>query len=172
MVQCLIFPTFDFSCTSEPTMAASKPFTISECAAGALSSCFSVISSAFGHEAPFIDMFFPNHDTAEGARQGTARLRSWQESDDHAHFVKATSTLPNAPNGGTVGFAAWTLMTKIPPQSLDEASDVASIWGKLENPQAESDFARQIWSKYVLPRSAAVRDSNGKGVYGNSISYP
>ena len=149
-------------------MAASKAFNISACAPQELRACFALMSAAFGRNAPVINVLFPNHFTPTGAEQGTKRLEQWQQSEPHAHFIKATSSLPNVHKPGVSGFAVWTLMPEQPPQELDDTEDAGAVWGRLENAEVETEFARQIWRRYVKPRSAAVRESNGKGVYGRS----
>ena len=140
---------------------SSQAFTITSCTHADLDSCFAIISAAFQHRAPFVDVLFPNHDTPQGAEQGVIRLKSWQDSDPNAHFIRAASS-----NGDTVGFAVWTFMHEPPPADLAKVEDMEAVWGKLPNGEAEKEFARQLWRWYVIPRSDAVKASGEKGVYG------
>ena len=144
------------------TMAKpSQAFTITSCTHTDLASCFGIISAAFQHRAPIVDVLFPNHDTLQGTEHGITRLKSWQDSDPNAHFIRVTSS-----NGNTVGFAVWTFMSEPPPADLAKVEDMDAIWGKLPNGETEKEFAKQLWKWYVIPRSDAVKASEGKGVYG------
>jgi hypothetical protein len=130
---------------------------------------FKVISLAFGHQAPFVDIYFPEHDTDEGSAQGTQRLATWQESSNNSYFVHAVADPGSKEatiNDGILGFAIWTRMTELPPQELDEAEDVHNIWGRLQGGREKEEYMRQMWRSYVKPRTEAVKQSEGKGVYG------
>ena len=146
--------------------APASTTTIHNCSPDDLPSCFSLISTTFGHWAPFIDVFFPEHDTPAGAAQGTARLQTWQASDPNAHFIRASR--PGGPNGGVVGFAIWTFMSEEPPAELEQTEDVTAVWEQ-RGGEAEVRFAKEIWRSYVRPRSEAVREAGGKGVFGSSL---
>ena len=152
-------------------------YTITFSPAGELAKDFSVIDAAFGNRAPFVNIFFPNHDTPAGHEQGTRRLTAWQKSDGNAHFLRAVATpdYPGTPpNEGVLAHAIWTFTDEPPPSDLGKVEDVEKVWGALgqgdeRRAEEEMQFMRQIWSQYVVPRSEAVQDGNGKGCWGMFI---
>jgi hypothetical protein len=127
--------------------------------------CFQILSESFGHDAPFVDIYFPAHDTQRGQEQGSNRLTVWKHSSPASVFLKAVVSGSGGSVVGSekiVGFAIWTLMTDIPPQTLEEAERVEVVWPDIE----DRKFMSCLWSDYVKPRTQAVKSSAGKGAYG------
>lgn len=128
--------------------------------------CFKIVSESFGHDAPFVDAYFPNHDTVSGQVQGSGRLAAWKRGSDDSVFLKAVTSIDGDPgNGGRIiGLAVWTVMKDVPPPKLEDAEDVEEVWPDMNDRQ----FIAGLWEDYVKPRSQAVKDSDGKGVYGKA----
>ncbi|KAI1363330.1 hypothetical protein F5Y08DRAFT_309704 [Xylaria arbuscula] len=135
-----------------------------------ISTCFEVVSSSFGHDAPFVDNYFPNHDTPFGRMQGSNRLLAWKQNSRDSVFLKAVVVSSNSDatqNGvGSVeehiaGMAVWTHMKDVPPQKLEDVENVEEVWPDM----ADRRFMASLWEEYVKPRSQAVRDSHGRGVF-------
>ncbi|KAI1370094.1 hypothetical protein F4677DRAFT_398136 [Hypoxylon crocopeplum] len=123
--------------------------------------CFTVLSKGFGDAAPFVNIYFPLHDTPSGHVQGSKRLLTWKQTDHDSTFLKAvTRTGPNDQER-IIGFGVWTHMKEAPNAKLDEVEDVEEVWPDPE----DREYMTQLWRDYVGPRSQAVNDSGGKGVY-------
>ncbi|KAI0466535.1 hypothetical protein F4859DRAFT_497111 [Xylaria cf. heliscus] len=125
--------------------------------------CFKILSESFAHGAPFVDAYFPNHDTLSGQVQGSNRLIEWKHASEEAMFLKAVTSI-NGDLGKReriIGLAVWTHMKDIPPQKLEDAENVEEIWPD----KTDRKFMAGLWEDYVKPRTQAVKDSGGKGVY-------
>ncbi|KAI1750347.1 hypothetical protein F4782DRAFT_254063 [Xylaria castorea] len=125
--------------------------------------CFKILSESFGHDAPFVDAYFPNHDTLRGQVQGSNRLTTWKRTSDDSVFLKAVTSIDGdlAKSERIVGLAVWTHMKDIPPQKLEDAEIVEEIWPDMN----DRKFMANLWENYVKPRTRAVKDSDGRGVY-------
>ncbi|KAI0509241.1 hypothetical protein F5B22DRAFT_367772 [Xylaria bambusicola] len=130
---------------------------------GDMPACFKIVSETFGHDAPFVDIYFPNHDTSYGQVQGSSRLLAWKHASRDSVFLKAVTSVDGdrTSKDHIVGLAVWTHMKAIPPQKLEDAENVEEIWPDMN----DRKFMTALWEDYVRPRSQAVRDSNGNGVY-------
>ena len=124
--------------------------------------CYQVMSESFGHSAPFVDIYFPNHDTPSGRIQGSERLTTWVRTSKDSAFLKAVARNSQSDEERIIGLAIWTLMTEPPPAKLDEVEDVEELWPDKD----DREYMTLLWRDYVVPRSQAILDSNGKGVYG------
>ena len=124
--------------------------------------CVDLMSKAFGHDAPFVDIYFPNHDTPSGQAQASKRLTAWKQGSDSSTFLKAVTRAEDGGQGHTVGLAIWTLMKEPPPQELSEAEDVEEVWPDKD----DREYMARLWRDYVIPRTQSIKDSKGKGVYG------
>ncbi|KAI0420552.1 hypothetical protein F5X98DRAFT_11140 [Xylaria grammica] len=127
-----------------------------------ISRCFQVLSESFGHDAPFVDIYFPNHDTSPGQIQGSRRLTTWKNTSESSVFLKATTR--NRGSAGeelVVGFAVWTYMKDPPPAELEDDENAEEIWPDRQ----DREFMARLWREYVKPRTQAVKDSGEKGVY-------
>lgn len=128
--------------------------------------CFKILSDSFGHDAPFVDAYFPKHDTLAGQVQGASRLTAWKRTSQDSTFLKAVTSIDEdgVETRRILGFGVWTHMKDIPPQKLEDAENVEEVW-----PDAnDRKFMANLWEDYVKPRTQAVKDSHGKGVYGKS----
>ncbi|KAI8945941.1 hypothetical protein F4801DRAFT_566418 [Xylaria longipes] len=125
--------------------------------------CFKILSESFAHNAPFVDAYFPNHDTLSGQVQGSNRLTAWKRTSHDSVFLKAVTSIGGnvAKKERIIGLAIWTHMKDIPPQKLEDAENVEEIWPDMNDRR----FMAGLWEDYVKPRTQAVKDSDGKGVY-------
>ncbi|KAI1456305.1 hypothetical protein F4805DRAFT_234426 [Annulohypoxylon moriforme] len=123
--------------------------------------CFEVLSKSFGNDAPFVGAYFPHHDTPAGRAQGSRRLLEWKRAPDDSTFLKAVTRGSQAEQEHIVGFAVWTYMKEAPPAKLDETENVEEVWPN----EDDREFMARLWRDYVIPRSQAVVDSDGKGVF-------
>ncbi|KAL9111351.1 MAG: hypothetical protein Q9227_004228 [Pyrenula ochraceoflavens] len=125
--------------------------------------CFQIFSKSFSQGAPFLDAYFPNHNTPLGQAQGSQRLTAWKKTSKDSTFLKAVLNDNDLKEQQKiVGFAIWTYMKEPPPMDLEDAEEnVEEIWPDEEG----REFTRRLWRGYVAPRAQAVRDSEGKGVY-------
>ncbi|KAH8201982.1 hypothetical protein TruAng_003825 [Truncatella angustata] len=124
--------------------------------------CFEVLSESFGHDAPFVDNYFPNHDTPSGRAKGSERLLLWKQNSSNSIFLKAVTRTGPGDQECIIGLATWTLMREPPPAELDMAENVEDVWPDKD----DREFMTRLWRSYVVPRTQAIKDSNGKGVYG------
>ena len=142
--------------------------SIQRCNPADIAACFEIISTAFKHDAPFIDINFPRHDTPAGRAQATERLLKWLQSDENSFFLKATQThREDAGREDIAGFAIWTHMTTPPPADLSSLEDMELVWPDSD----DREFASRLWRKYVGPRSNVLRSAGEKrGALGRSFS--
>ncbi|OTB15228.1 hypothetical protein K445DRAFT_115203 [Daldinia sp. EC12] len=122
---------------------------------------FQVLSKSFGHDAPFVDIYFPNHDTPSGQEQGSKRLTAWKQGSEASTFLKATTRGDQGNQDIIIGLAVWTLMKEPPPAELAKAENVEEVWPD----EVDREYMTRLWSDYVVPRSMAIENSGGKGVY-------
>ncbi|KAI1275437.1 hypothetical protein F5Y07DRAFT_370036 [Xylaria sp. FL0933] len=144
-------------------MSTSKEIHVARVGDEDIPTCFKILSESFGHDAPFVDIYFPKHDTPAGQVQGSSRLMAWKNASQDSVFLKAVK--PAGDGVGIrdqiVGLAVWTHMKDIPPQKLEDAEKVEEVWPDIN----DQKFMATLWEDYVKPRSQAVRDSGGNGVY-------
>ncbi|KAI1178409.1 hypothetical protein F4777DRAFT_537602 [Nemania sp. FL0916] len=144
-------------------MNANNDIYVSLIADEEIDSCFKILSKSFGHDAPFVDIYFPNHDTANGQIQGSNRLTAWKHASQDSTFLKAVTSVPGVPGDEQriIGFAVWTHMKEIPPQKLEDAEDAEEVWPD----PSDRKFMAGLWQDYVKSRTQAVTNSHGKGIY-------
>jgi hypothetical protein len=123
---------------------------------------FEVVSKSFGHDAPFIDVYFPDHDTPSGRIKGSKRLSVWKQASKASTFLKAVTQAGEGNKDQVIGIAVWTPMKEAPSAKLEEVENVEEVWPDKE----DREFASRLWREYVIPRTEAINDSQGKGVYG------
>jgi hypothetical protein len=133
-----------------------------------ITTSFQVLSTSFGHDAPFVDIYFPAHDTPAGREQGSKRMQAWKDSSPSSTFLKAVINTGQGNQERIIGLAIWTHMKEAPPAELDQAEDVVEIWPDVE----DREFMTQLWRDYVVPRTRTIEESQGKGVYGKCILSP
>lgn len=124
--------------------------------------CFQVLSKSFGHDAPFVDVYFPVHDTLSGQEQGSKRLTVWKQTSEDSTFLKAVTRTGHGDQERIVGFAIWTYMKEAPPAELTKAENVEEVWPDGN----DREFMTRLWRSYVIPRTQVIEESCGKGVYG------
>lgn len=124
--------------------------------------CFQVVSESFGHDAPFVDIYFPLHDTPSGQAQGSKRLAAWKHNSPRSSFLKTVVQTGHEKQERIVGLAVWTHMKEAPPAELDKTENVEEVWPN----EGDREFMTRLWRDYVVPRTRAIEDSGGKGVYG------
>lgn len=133
--------------------------------------CFQLISKSFGHDSPFVDAWYPNHDTPSGQAQGSKRLVALKQKSKNSTYLKATITR-QASQGYVqeeqgeeqiIGFAIWTLTKDPPPTELEKLEgNVEEVWPDKD----DREYTIRLWRDLVIPRTRAIRESNGKGAYG------
>lgn len=121
-----------------------------------------VLSKSFGHTAPFVDIYFPNHDTPSGQAQASKRLSAWNQGSEASVFLKATTQAADGGQEHIVGLAVWTFMKEAPPSELSKVENVEEVWPDKD----DREFVTRMWREYVIPRSRTINDAGGKGVYG------
>lgn len=128
-----------------------------------ISECSYLLSKSFGHDAPFVDIYFPNHDTPPGQASLSKRLTTWKQFSPNSTFLKAVIQFIHGQKDQEqiVGFGIWTLMKEAPPAELGQVENVIEVWPD----KNDREFMTRLWSSYVIPRSQVVNASTN-GVYG------
>lgn len=139
-----------------------SPATIRKVKSTEIPQCFSVISTAFGHHTPFIEVYYPNHGTPAGDAQASSRLQKWFDSDTSTFL---TAELPGGPNGGIVAIGIWTLAREEQPWQIEKIENVEEVWAPVGG-EKEIRFMSQIWKAIVAPRNSVIRTAGEKGVWG------
>ena len=121
--------------------------------------CCRILSESFAHNEPFIDAWFPHHETSSGQAQGTKRLLEWKETSPESTFLKAVTYRDNQEQ--IMGFAIWKREKEQIPAELDKTEDVEEIWPN----KNDREYMARLWRDYVVPQNKAISDSKGKGVY-------
>ncbi|KAI1413464.1 hypothetical protein F5Y13DRAFT_161320 [Hypoxylon sp. FL1857] len=142
-------------------MAASNKVDVALLSDEDIPICFQVLSKSFAHDAPFVDIYFPDHDTPSGQAQGSKRLTKWKQTSDNSTFLKAVARGGPGGEERIIGIAIWTHMTEAPPAELEKVEDVEEVWPD----EADREYMARLWRDYVVPRSQAINDSRGKGIY-------
>lgn len=122
---------------------------------------FEILSKSFGHDAPFVDIYFPDHDTPSGQAQGVKRLTAWKQTSPNSKFLKAVTRAGQGDQERIIGFAIWTHMTEAPSPELEKVEDVEEVWPNKE----DREFMARLWRDYIVPRTRAINESHNKGVY-------
>ncbi|KAI0002717.1 hypothetical protein F4779DRAFT_603139 [Xylariaceae sp. FL0662B] len=123
--------------------------------------CFRILSKSFRHDAPFVDIYFPGHDTSSGEVQGLTRLTAWKHSSENSKFLKAVRRTDQGGPEHIIGLAIWTYMKDAPPADISKVEDVELLWPDSD----DREFMARLWSDYVKPRTRAIEESGGKGIY-------
>jgi len=111
---------------------------------------FAILSSAFGHEHPYIDAAFPEHDTPEGRERGGARMLAIKQSDPSTTFLKVTDT----DTGLVIAQAKWNIYKNTIPAESD-------LDGPFWDTSDEKEYAQHLCREYLIPRRKAIRESAG-----------
>ena len=143
-------------------MMPSNKVSVALLSDGDIPASFQILSKSFDHDAPFIDMYFPGHDTTSGQAQGSRRFAIWKQTSKTSTFLKAVMQAGKGDENHIIGIAVWTYMKEAPPAQLDEVENVEEVWPD----EADREFMTRLWREYVKPRTQVIRDSRGQGVYG------
>jgi hypothetical protein len=127
-----------------------------------ISISFQVLSNSFGHDAPFIDMYFPHHDTPAGQIQGSKRLAAWKQTSKNSTFLKATTRAGQGDQEHIIGLAVWTYMSEPPPAELEKVENVEEVWLDKD----DREYMTRLWRDYVIPRTQVIKDCGDRGIYG------
>ena len=131
--------------------------------------CFEVFSKSFRHDAPFVDIHYPDYDTPWGQERGSKRLLAWKKGGEKSTLLEAT--IAGSSSGGDdqiVGLALWTHMMEPPPVDIAEVENIEEAWPDRD----DREFMTRLWRSYLISRSRAVENSGGKGVYGEPDRAP
>ncbi|KAF2677976.1 hypothetical protein K458DRAFT_349335 [Lentithecium fluviatile CBS 122367] len=121
---------------------------------------FQILSKSFGHDAPFVNNYFPAHDTPAGQTEGSKRLAAWKHGSPASTFLKAVLSTGEDNKECIIGFAVWTHIKQAPPAELSKVEN-ADVWPD----EDDREYMTRLWSEYVIPRTRAVEESQGNGVY-------
>ncbi|KAF2794483.1 hypothetical protein K505DRAFT_407495 [Melanomma pulvis-pyrius CBS 109.77] len=122
---------------------------------------FQVLSKSFGHDAPLIDIYFPNHDTPSGQARGSARLAAWKQGSEDSTFLKAVLKSGQDGQERIIGLAVWTYMKEPPPADIEKVENVEEVWPDVD----DREYMARLWRDYVVPRTKSIEDSAGKGIF-------
>ena len=111
---------------------------------------FTVISTAFGHEHPYIDSLYPDHDQPFGRQRGGERLLNIKHADPNTTFLKVVDLDLNE----IVGVAKWNVYNGVLPQ---ESVPDGPFWAS----QDEKELAQHMFQGYNVPRMKAITGSRG-----------
>ncbi|KAL8655270.1 MAG: hypothetical protein Q9226_003111 [Calogaya cf. arnoldii] len=120
---------------------------------------FEILSSAFGHEHPYIDAVFPSHATASGRKIGGDRLLAIKHSDPNTTFLKDTDT----GTGEMIAQAKWNIYNGVVPEETELDGD---FWAG----QDEKEYAQYLFREYLGPRRSAIEACGGRLVCTHSSS--
>ena len=123
--------------------------TTESCSDTDLDRVFHILSDAFQHVQPVIDVFFPKHDTPQGHALGRDALLQSKNTDPTAHFIKAV----NQHTGEITGIAKWIILQGQAAQPLSP--------GKWFDSDEEKEYAQHLVSEYQKYRSEVIKSTNG-----------
>lgn len=126
------------------------PFKLELCTDADMAPTFAILSKAFGHEHPYIDAAFPQHDTPAGRAIGASRMLAIKHSDPNTTFIKVMDT----DTGTMIAQAKWNIYRSTIPPELELDGD---FW---EN-EEEKEYAQLLCGEYLIPRIRAIRESGG-----------
>lgn len=73
------------------------------------------VSSSIGHEHPYIDACYLDHDTELGRKRGSERMIAIKNSDPNTIFVKVV----NALTGEIIALGKWNVYKGTLPEEAD-----------------------------------------------------
>ena len=111
---------------------------------------FAVISASFGHEHPYIESLFPDHDQPLGRQRGGERLLNIKHTDPNTTFLKVVDINSKQ----IVGVAKWIVYNGVLPE---ESVPDGPFWAN----QDEKELAQDMFRGYNVPRMKAIRESGG-----------
>lgn len=131
---------------------------IEECNDTDMDRTFEVISSAFGHEHPYIESVFPLHATPQGRKIGGQRMLAYKKADPNTTFLKVVDISTDE----VVAVAKWNIYDGSIP---DEYELDGNFWES----KNEKEYAQHMFREYLVPRRKAIKDSGGRLVCKLSV---
>lgn len=126
-------------------------FQLAPCTNTDMDRAFAIISDSFGHEHPYIEYVFPDHDTPVGRKVGAERIRAIKNSDLSTTYLKVTNT----DTGVIVAVAKWNIYDGVIPEEVQLDGD---YW----ETETKKELAREIFAGYLRPRQEAIREAGGR----------
>ena len=112
---------------------------------------FEIVVDGFGTEHEYINVVFPDHETAAGRKIGGERFLAFKKSDPNTTFLKVT----DKETGEIIGAAKWNICDGfIPPET---GLGTTEYWESEEM----AGYAEAMFKLYLEPRRKAIRDSGG-----------
>ena len=121
------------------------------CADADMPRTFAIISAAFGHEHPYFDAVYPEHDQPLGRERGGERLLAFKHSDPNTTFLKVTDTNTK----DLLAVAKWNIYDGVVP---DEQLPDGPYWSS----QEDKEYGQHMFHEYMVPRMNAIRQSGGR----------
>ena len=112
---------------------------------------FAIVSSSFGHEHPYIDACYPEHDTELGRKRGGERMLAIKNSDPNTTFIKVVDNS----TGRMIALSKWNVYNETVPEEVDLDGD---FWQS----QDDKEYAQHLFREYLVPRRKAIKDSGGR----------
>lgn len=143
-------------------MATSNPIHLRLATTSDLDNIVHVMSRSFQHNAAFVDIFYPDHDTPSGHTEAIKTFRSyWQNYKSHADLVVATT---NKDSEEIFGFGLWTYMSS--SINLSPPTLASTPFAKTED---DAEFAKQVWKSFVVPRPRSREIPPGNRTLGSRV---
>lgn len=124
---------------------------LSPCQNADMSRVFELVSLSFGHQHPYIEAVFPEHDTPAGRKSGAERLLSAKLNDPVASFHKVVDTA----TGDIIATARWNIYDNMVPEEVMTLP--AAYFQDIE----AKEYAEYMFTEYLKPRRNAIRQSGG-----------
>ncbi|KAL9102560.1 MAG: hypothetical protein Q9163_002310 [Psora crenata] len=135
------------------------PLKLEVCTDNDMPRAFAILSSAFGHEHPYIEACFPEHDQPEGRKVGGERMLAIKHADPNTTLLKVTDT----ESGEMMAFAKWNIYDSVVPEEVELEGD---FWPG----QDEKEYAQHLFRQYLVPRRKAIRESGGRLLWKSSLT--
>ena len=126
-------------------------FKLEICTDDDMERAFAIVSSAFGHDHPYIDAVFPDHDQEHGRKRGGERMLAIKKSDPNTTFIKVVDTS----TGKMIALAKWNVYDGTVPEEVELEGD---FWRGRD----EKEYARYLFREFLVPRRKAIQDSRGR----------
>ena len=119
------------------------PLKLESCTDDDMDRVFAIISAAFGHEHPYIDACFPDHDKEKGRKIGGERMLAMKRADPNTTFIKVIDT-----QGKIIAIAKWNVYDGTVPEEIDVDGD---YWQR----QDDKEYAQHLFREYLVPKGGA-----------------
>lgn len=128
------------------------PFELETCTDADMDRAFAIVSSAFGHDHPYIDAVFPDHGTEHGRKRGGERMLAIKNSDPNTTFIKVVDML----SGKMIALAKWNVYKD------GTVPEEGELEGEFREGREEKEYARYLFREFLVPRRRAIRESGGR----------